>query len=332
MKELWIEKPRRILIFYPRRIGDWVVTTPFLRGLRQKFPEAEIVAVCSAKSAAVMPLIPFMNSFHVLGRPEDIGQNLRLLKFLLTSGTWDLYIDLDPNPAFSRGGWIFSHLISARYKGGFLRKKNESFQIRVPTPDKDEPMLSRYQRMADFLGLPYEMRTELKINSEDLDFVRSEIADLENQFSKGKKVLIHPGDLKRESGARWPREKFVELGKRLKEDGSILFLLAGPGEKNFIESLARDMGLDLSCMVGPRPLGEAAAFMLQMDLFISSVDGASHVAGALGVCTFSIYTGSAWRVWRIPGERDLGLAGDWHDCRGVEVEQAYQAVKSILRR
>ncbi len=330
MKEFWTEKPRRILMFYPRRIGDWVATTPFLRGLRQKFPEAEIVAVCSAKSAAVLPLIPFINSFHILGRPENLGQNLRLLKFLLSSGTWDLYIDLDTNPAFSRGGWIFSHLISARYKVGFLRKKNESFQFRVPTPDKDEPMLSRYQRMADSLGLPYEMRTELKINPADIELAQSEIAHRENQFGKAKKILIHPGDLKRESGARWPRDKFVELGKRLKKDGFILFFLAGPGEKEFVESLARDMDVSSSLIIGPRPLREAAAFILQMDLFVSSVDGASHIAGALGVRTFSIYTGSAWRVWRIPGERDFGLAGDWHDCRGIEVERAYQAIKSLL--
>jgi ADP-heptose:LPS heptosyltransferase len=320
-----LDRPRRILMFYPRRIGDWVVTTPFLRGLRQKFPEAEIVAVSSAKSAAVMPLIPFIDHFHVLGRPENIGQNFGLLKFLLTSGTWDIYIDLDPNPAFSRGGWILARLIHAKKRMGFARFGAENFDYKLPSPSIDEPMLSRYQRMAKFLDLPYEFRPELRAFPEDEKIAEREIESLNLVRPR---ILIHPGDLKRESGARWPMEKFADLGKRLRSDNFSLFFLAGPGERPWVQNLAAQIGVGPSYVIGPRPLKEAAAFMRQADLFVSSLNGASHVAGALRIPTFSFCTGSAWEVWRIPGEKNSGLFGDWHDCHSISVERAYEEIKN----
>ena len=321
--------PRRILMFYPRRIGDWVVTTPFLRGLREKFPEAEIVAVASAKSAAVMPLIPFIDRFHVLGRPENIGQNLKLLKFLFTSGTWDLYIDLDPNPAFSRGGWIFARLIRAGIRAAFERTGNEKFQIRAHFPEGECLMLERYQRLAREMDIPYQVRPELRVFSEDEKMAEREIQNLNLARPR---ILIHPGDLKRESGVRWPMEKFVDLGKSLRSENFSLFFLAGPGERPWVENLAAQIGIGPSCVIGPRPLKEAAAFMRQADLFVSSLNGSSHVAAALGVSTLSLYMGYDWKVWRIPGDRHFGLVGEERNCRAITVEQVYASIKKITER
>ncbi len=321
-------KPRRILMFYPRRIGDWVVTTPFLRGLRAKFPEAEITAVASAKSAAVMPLIPFIDYFHILGRPEKIGQNLKLLGFLLFSGKRDLYIDLDPNPAFSRGGWIFSFLTRARVKGAFARSGNEAFQIRVPFAEGECTMLERYARLAKALDISYEARPELKAFKADMEMAHEKIGSL--GLSGRPKIMIHPGDLKRESGVRWPLEKFADLSRHLMAHGAALFFLAGPNEKDSVQEFVRQIGLDVSCVIGPRPLREAAAFMLEMDLFVSSLNGASHVAAALGVSTFSFYMGYDWRVWRIAGERHFGLVGEENNCRVIAVDEAYESIKKII--
>ncbi len=319
---------RRILMFYPRRIGDWVVTTPFLRGLRQKFPEAEIVAVASAKSAAVMPLIPFIDRFLILGRPENVGQNLKLLKFLLTSDRWDLYIDLDPNPAFSRGGWIFSCLTRSESKAAFERMGNENFQVRAHLPKGGGPMLERYERLSRAMDIPYQPRPELRAFPEDEKMAAREMESL----NLGRpRILIHPGDLKREEGLRWPREKFVQLGKRLVAEKIPLFFLAGPGERETVESLTTEIGLSSSLVIGPRPLKEAAAFIRQADLFVSSLNGSSHVAAALGVPTFSFYMGYDWEVWQIPGENHWGLVGGERDCRSITVEETYEAIKKIIK-
>jgi ADP-heptose:LPS heptosyltransferase len=324
-----LDRPRRILMFYPRRIGDWVVTTPFLRGLRQKFPEAEIVAVASAKSAAVMPLIPFIDRFHVLGRPENIGQNFGLLKFLLTSGTWDLYIDLDPNPAFSRGGWIFSFLTRAGIKAGFARAGNEGFEIRAHFPEGECPMLERYAIFARAMDIPYQARTELRAFPEDEKMAEREIESLNLARPR---ILIHPGDLKRESGVRWQMEKFADLGKRLRSENCSLFFLAGPGERPWVQNLAAQIGIGPSYVIGPRPLKEAAAFMRQADLFVSSLNGSSHVAAALGVPTLSLYMGYDWKIWRITGDRHFGLVGDERNCRAIAAEQVYASIKKITDR
>lgn len=321
---------RRIFLFYPRRIGDWVVLTPFLRSLRWKFPKAEITAVASFRSAAVMPLISFCDRFRILGRPQDIGQNLRLLSFLLTAKPWDLLIDLDPNPAFSRTGWVACRLARARARMSFARPKTGSFEYLVSPPITNEPMLSRYGRMAEFLGAPYDPHPALFVPQSEIESAEREMNS--PGFSARPRILIHPGDLKREQGIRWPRENFITLGKRLKTLGMNLFFLAGPGEKESVISLANEIGLDSRVVIGPRPLIEAAAFMRQADLFVSSLNGTSHVAAAVGVPTFSFYTGYDWQVWRIPGEKHTGLVGDWTDCRSISIDQAHDSIMSRVKR
>jgi ADP-heptose:LPS heptosyltransferase len=314
---------RRILVFYPRRIGDWVVLTPFLRSLRWKFPQAEITAVASFRSAAVLPLISFCDHFHVLGPPQDL-KNLRLLRFFLMAEPWDLLIDLDPNPAFSRTGWTALRLTRARARMSFARPGTKSFAYLVSPPVPNEAMLARYGRMAEFLGAPYDPSPELRVPQSEIESAGREMHSL--GLNDHPRVLIHPGDLKREQGIRWPRKKFAVLGRKLNAAGVRFFFLAGPGERESVARLAQDMGINSPIIIGPRPLVQAAAFMRHADLFLSSLTGTSHVAAALGVPTFSFYTGYDWQVWRIHGKIHRGLIGEWEDCRSIEIDQAHQAI------
>jgi ADP-heptose:LPS heptosyltransferase len=82
---------RRILVFRYDRIGDMVVTTPFLVALRRGFPRAHIDILCSRINAPVAQGLPGIDQL-IIHRPSLLG----LIQLLLFGrNRYDLVIDLN---------------------------------------------------------------------------------------------------------------------------------------------------------------------------------------------------------------------------------------------
>lgn len=80
----------RILVFRYDRIGDMVVTTPFLRALHKGLPHAAIDVLCSTLNAPVVAEFP-----GVSGRPIYSPGLTGLLWLWTRRGTYDLVVDLN---------------------------------------------------------------------------------------------------------------------------------------------------------------------------------------------------------------------------------------------
>ena len=127
-------------------------------------------------------------------------------------------------------------------------------------------------------------------------------------------ILIHPG-----SGAPskcWPLDRFLDLAKRLREDGRAVRFVIGETE------LDRWDPKSLALLDGAeRPADLVALYDMirSAALFIGNDSGPAHLAGVMGVPTIVLYGPTSPLIWKPLGhkvtalEAPGGLEGIWVD-------------------
>ncbi len=327
LKDINSDSISRISLLWIGRLGDVIVSTPFLRALRIRFPKARIRLIASYRSAGVLPLIPFIDDWLVLEKPENIGGHLRLLWRILFDSS-DLVVDL--NPSLSKTSTILLRLLRAPIKLSFKKYgHNEILTHQIPSAEDKEPMLERYRRLAGALNAAYEPRLELRISEVDDHRAALLFESFPKKRDSSFKILIHPGNFKRRSSC-WKEEYFATLSNELLKDPDIdIYYLAGPDEEGQVEDILRRI-TERNVPILPRmSLGVLAAFMRRMNLFFCNTTGTTHLAIAVGTPTFAIHTGYTHTIWNTGGSKDFALAsGNWDSCR----ELPYEDVRTPLIR
>lgn len=319
----------RIACTYIGRIGDVIVSTPFLRALRRRFPKARIRLVVGYRSPQVLPLIPFVDATSVLGRPKELGTNARLVWTLLTEPC-DLLVDL--NSAFSNTSSLMARGVRAPIKLSFDKGRPAGFNRVIPAPEEREHMSERFARLAEALGAPYGPDLELKVPAEDDAKAEALLKPLLAADGTAFRVLIHPGNITRPP-AFWPEDRLIELCRRLQGDPTLcLFFLCGPGEDAVVSRIAS--ALPKPAPILPRaPLSVVGGMVKRMNLLVGSLTSTTHLAAALGTPTFSFYEGYTQTVWRPRGARHGGtVSAEWSGVSSTGVDEAWSALKDHLAR
>jgi heptosyltransferase-2/heptosyltransferase-3 len=323
----------RITALYIGRVGDVIVATSFLRALRRRHPQARIRLIVGWRSAQVLPLIPFIDEWAVLGKPAQLGENLKFAWKLL-SEPCDLLVDL--NSSYSKTSTLITRAARAPRRVAFDKGKGPAgvFTELVAAPAEREHMWDRYCRLAAALDAPYDQDPELRLPIADLDEAdRLLDAMPPPSFGAGSfKIVIHPGNFDRFS-FRWPEEKFAALADRLLDDARVkLFFMGGPGEHEkvaaIVDSLKRPVPI-----LPPARLGVSGAMLKRMNLFVCNITGTTHLAAAIGVPTFGFYAGYTQAVWRPRGARHGGtVCAEWESCRETTVDSAHAALVDHIKR
>lgn len=280
------------------------------------------------RSEGVLPLIPFIDEWSVLGKPLDLPGHLRLARDLLGRRT-DLLIDL--NPAFSKTSTLLVRAARAGLRMSFEKGKGPRVFDRVAAaPAVSEHMSVRYERLARELDAPYAPETELSLPAGDVQEGDSFLHPL--LPPDGFRVAIHPGNFDRFS-FRWPEEKFIALTDRLLEDPRLrIFYVGGPGEHAKVAAIVSALKRPVP-VLPPARLGVSGAMLRRMDLFVCNITGTTHLAAALGVPTFGFYAGYTQAVWRPAGERHGGtVCPEWESCRETSVEEAHASLLAHVER
>src|SRR5262245_44274092 len=95
----------KILLVRLRLIGDVVFTTPLLRGLKRRFPEAQLTYLVEPSAAPVLERNPHISELIVVPRPRGLSR-LRddySLATRLRRQRFDVAIDLHGGP---RSAWL----------------------------------------------------------------------------------------------------------------------------------------------------------------------------------------------------------------------------------
>jgi ADP-heptose:LPS heptosyltransferase len=288
-----------ILLIRLRLIGDVVFTTPVIRALKRRFPQARLAYVVEPHARAVVEGNPHLDELIVApapGTPRRLGEDLALVRRLRAS-RYDLAIDLHGGPRSALLTWLSG---ATRRIGYEIPARRWMYTDRVARSRTLQPRHSVVNQW-DLLGPLGFGEPDPEIDGTEMPFSAGAAASAAERLraagadpDNGRLVVVHvsAGNPFR----RWPADAWVELLVRLSraEAGRTLLVLSGPSERD----AAREIGARARVQVGGSggivdnvdvDLVELRALLERSALFVGGDSGPLHVAGTTSVPIVGLY-------------------------------------------
>ncbi len=340
----------RILILRLDRFGDVMLTLPAIAAIRKRFPEARISVMLRPYTRSLLeghPLIDevIVYEYQKKGRHTFPRGYARFVQEIIER-RFDMAFVLHP----SVRAHLLPFLAGIPYRIGF--DSNLSFLLTKAVPDqRNQGLKHESEYTLDVIrafGIsensgelpPFPVFPEQNEKSDAL-FRASGWRENESM------IALHPGASC--PSKRWPKERFAETAKKLKEGGSFKFVIVGGGEeKEAGDFLARELGSDALNMAGMLSLKETAALLKRCRLLISNDSGPVHLAAAVGTKTLTIFgrnqAGLSARRWKALGaghatiQKNVGCVVclahrctiDFECLKAVEVGEVVEKATEIL--
>jgi len=289
-----------ILLVRLRLIGDVVFTTPAIRAVRRRYPDARIAYVVEEEAAAVVRHNPHLDEVIVASSPHAPGRlraDIALIRKLRRE-RYDLAIDFHGGPRSSMLTW----LSGAQQRIGYeVVGRSWMYTTRVPRPRALRPRHSVVSQWDVLLPLgiaPPDPELDV-VEMRDDPAAASAVARRLAAAGVGAAnpvVVVHvsAGNPFR----RWPSESFVELVCRLasKEPKRRIILTSGPSDAEAAAAIARDARARLAAQerqaiveFGEFDLAELRALAGRAALYIGGDSGPLHIAGTTDVPVVGLY-------------------------------------------
>jgi len=315
---------QRILIVQLDHLGDAVLTTAMLPGLKQRWPGATIDVLASLANAEVFQASPHISRVHVaeknwferrsgcwsmftaalgLGRrmkaeEYDLGIDVRgdILSIFLM-----VLAGIPRRAGWSMGGGGFWLTNVARWEPGRHEVLSrlallESLGIALPEPSQRRVQLEfqeSHKRSVDMhlrrLWTPHQwLRACLHQADGQADYATHLAAPL---------VVVHSGA--GTQAKRWPVSYWRRLIESLRAEGFFVALIGAADDVPFSGMIRRRPGvIDLT---GQLQLQETLALLHRADLFIGVDSGPAHLAAVSGTRSVVLFSGTnrpaQWRPW-----------------------------------
>ena len=277
---------KRILIVNVNWLGDTIFVTPFIRAIREAFPDSYIAILMHSRCREILEGDPRINEIILYGgKIFSLVSQLRSKKFdtafiLRRSLTRTLLLCLSRIP--ERIGYDSK-------KSGFLLTK------RVPEPSKN------IHRVEHFLGLARAAGIEPKTRDYEFFISEKDRRDaqrvlMEAGITDGMEfVVINPGgnwDLK-----RWPPENFARLGDEISKKFNKKIVLSGAEKdsglcKN-ISHLMKSKPVLLCGKIGLKTLG---AVFEKAKWVISNDSGPMHIAAGVKTPVVALFGPTSFHI------------------------------------
>jgi ADP-heptose:LPS heptosyltransferase len=320
----YFKEKMRILLLRHDRIGDVLVTTPFLRELRKILPNTKIDILMSSKNIGAKKAVEsHVNEIYnyTKGPLDTVGLLSRLNK-----NNYDLVIDLFDNPSTTSAYVI--RLINPLYSLGFDKENRGIYTHLVPIPDKREHHIAK--RILNLL-MPFGINPEkVKLN---LSYPLSNEEKSSAEIKTGKAGLPMIGiNLAGSSRAKYyGTENYIELIKKINSKYRADILLFAKSDYN---SELNEIKSKTGCRIAPaaESLHDYAAMLGACDLIITPDTAAVHFSSAFGIPCLALYTVSDNPNTGIPWY-PLGISHrilqTKEELAKIKVEEVFSAFKEL---
>ncbi len=280
------EQIQHILIIRFSSIGDIVLTTPTLRALRRRFPDARIDMATKQEYAELVETNPALNHVYRYDSRSGIGGVLRFGRELRQI-RYDLCVDLHGNVR-SRAlrlliqpttQTVFSKQMLARTL--LVRAKINRYGRILPVPERYLASVARFGVQNDEKGLELFPTQNEETHVAGL-FAAEHLHDEELVVGFGA-IAAHP--LK-----QWPIENFIALGQRLIERHQArIVLFGGPGDRATAERIAQQLSNQPIVLCGRVSLLASAVALKRCAIFVGNDTGTVHIAAAMQRPVVALY-------------------------------------------
>ncbi len=286
---------KKILVLRYDRIGDMVLTTGFLKGLRKSFSAAEITVVVSNKNGEIIAGNPDVDKVIIWpGWRRFLGAARRYPPDLVI----DCFYTYELKPALA------AFLSGARLRIGFHNFGRELlFNLTGPEMGGSFSMTEHLDHLLKCISpQAYLYDPELILSEAEIKWGEEY---LNNRGIKGNDLIIavHPGGYY--PSQRWPLNNFRELAEQicLKTKAKVLFL-SDEDESSSVKILKQTY-LDKITLINKLSLKQFMAVLHHCRLLICNNSGPLHIAAALGVPTVSAMGPTDPVLWWPRGEANM---------------------------
>jgi ADP-heptose:LPS heptosyltransferase len=324
-----------IVIVQLSRLGDLICTTPVYRLIKSQYPEAKITVVIKDS------LVDVLKDNKHIDRIETVGNNystLELAKKIIT-GRYSHLIVFTPCIRIAAASIL--SLVSSR----------TSFMIEKFGRLNKYATLMSYHRYLPYVGAKYTVTQYLELIAEPLNL------NIDNINSKNENYEIHSSGLDRgkieqwlsknnintetdlivglgivagDKEKMWDRENFSALAKILIEKYRAKIIAIGiKSEEQYLNEFRDSVGSDQVYVSTDFSIGESAALLSQVKIFVAVDCGQLYLAHAAGTTVVDII-GSVDRDMYPPiGNRCLATKSQ--PIASTTVEEVLELVKELIR-
>lgn len=330
----------RILLIKLRHIGDALLLTPTVVGLKRMHPEARVSVLVRKGCEGILAGCPEIDEIHTTaaapGRRGNLLADIRLVRELRRR-RFDHAFELGDN---SRGRWL-SLLSGARIRAvNAARRPLGVFWRRmfhhVSTWNWKEH--HRVVKDAHLVGELVAMPERIP----PLRFDRDRAVKPVNPVPEGPFVVFHPAT--RWQRKQWPEDRWIEAGRHAIATGRQVIVSCGPDaeEVALAGRLQAALGDSARSTEGRLPWAELAWLLHRADLFVGVDTAAMHLAAACQCPTVAIFGESrpvSWSPWEVDheivgpaeepppiSEREARLEFQRHATRFVRTEDVIAAM------
>ena len=339
---------KRILVRGTNWVGDTIISFPAVNSLRRIFPQAHIAVLAKSHLAELWKANPDINEVISFDRAQGVQRLFDELRMSRLIKEHDIDLAVIFPRSFSSAWLVFFGGVPHRigYKGE-VRDWLLTERLDRTTEILSTHRMYYYLHLIERLGSgPSPSLPTLSINGELAKWADNFLAH--NRLRGRVLIGFNPGAT---YGAAkcWPPERFVKLGKRLKEDHGAYILIFGSSlskEQDLNNTIAQGIGegcLDLS---GQTTLLELASLLRQCRLLVTNDTGTMHVAAAVGTRVVAIFGPTDPRTTSPLGEGHMVIRAEVscspclkrvcpeeHRCMDlIDVEQVYNAICTQFKR
>lgn len=334
-----IETPQvnidNLLLLNLNHIGDILFTTPAIRALREKYPNAHISAVVLQGMEDVLKHNPCID--EVLVRRRGMVDVLKLIPKVRKNNLASVLFSFS---SFQLA--LLGKLSGAKVRVGFDDPQVKTMLTDRVYRDKSIHRANSFLDLAKVLGAASEnSKMELFVGDDERRFAEDL---LKNSGISGDRPLIAISPGSSVAAKEWFPERYAALADRLKADGADVIVVGAPSERETINKVIGSASNQPVDLAGKTKIGQLAGVLERCDVVVSNDTGPMHMAVSVGTPVVAIFGPTEPKVFgpyslesvvlrdKLPcGPCEHKPTCDNRDClQTITVERAYEAAMQLL--
>ncbi|WP_020472953.1 glycosyltransferase family 9 protein [Zavarzinella formosa] len=285
---------RNIALFLPNWIGDVVMATPAIRAVRDRWPQANLFAVCKPYVAATLEGSPWFAGTILYDRkgPKD-RREVAVIRQLRTRGM-DAAV-LFPNSfraaMIAALGRCRRRVGFNRYGRGFLLTDKLAYAKDERGKPKPCPVIDDYNRLVVKLGTD-DPGYRMELFTTPTDEAAADRVWNDLKLHQYPEVIGLNSSGAFGASKLWPTEYFAKLaGDLARRRGGAVLVVCGPNERETAKAIVAGAGHPNVFSLADRPvsIGLTKACVKRLDLLVTTDSGPRHFAAAFDRPVVSLF-------------------------------------------
>ena len=257
-----------LLITRHDKIGDFIVTLPLFKAIKEQYPKTKLTALVSRVNFEFAKNINFIDDV-ILYDKDNLENTLKEIKSRKFDASISAYIDIN------LGKLLFKSRIKKRVAPAtkiaqlFFNKRVKQKRSRV---EKTEWQYN--------LDLAKKIFPDIKI-----DFTKP-LLDFE--VNKERKVIFHAG-FGGSSDGNLSLDDYINLARSIKDSSYEIVFSFGPDDEKSKEYIKQKLDFEATIFDSKISLWEFTKYLSRSLVFVSTSTGPMHLAGATNTITLSFF-------------------------------------------